>query len=161
MRWLTTMRNNKELTKYVSAFLLGDSTIWIDKRTWGKKGNATFECCQIEEHLDYLEWMKSIIEDITNVELKPKAGQKDMHTFPNGTISKVKKQYRLRSRAHPFFNPFRERMYGTGKKAIDPHYLTLLDWESLATWYMDDGYISNYMSKKVYPQDRLALCTNG
>ncbi len=155
------MRNNKELTKYVSSFLLGDSSIFVDKRDWGKGGNATFECCQISEHEDYLNWMKTILEDITSVTVGPKAGQKEYNTFPNGVTSKVKPQLRLRTSRHPFFNSFRERMYGTGKKGIDPHYLTLLDWESLAIWYMDDGYISSYMSKKEYPQDRLGLCTNG
>jgi hypothetical protein len=155
------MRNNKELTKYVSTFLLGDSSIFIDKRDWDKGGNATFECCQIEEHADYLNWMKSVLESITSVTITPKPSHKEYRTFPNGIVSKVKPQLRLRTARHPFFNTFRERMYGTGKKAIDPHYLKLLDWESMAIWYMDDGYISNYMSKKVYPQDRLGLCTNG
>lgn len=155
------MRNDKELTKYVAAFLLGDSSITIDKRDWYKKGNATFECCQTEDHLDYLEWMKSILEDITSFTLSPKPGQKEYSTFPNGITSKVKPQYKLRSSRHPFFNNFRERMYATGIKSIDPHYIKLLDWETMAIWYMDDGFINNYLSKGEYPQDKLGLCTNG
>lgn len=162
MDWLTTMRNNKELTKYVSAFLLGDSSISVDKRDWKRNGNAVFECTQIETHLDYLEWIKSVLEDITSIKIS-KAKDAGEFKFPQGHTSKTKAQFRVRSSRHPFFNPFRERMYGTGKKSIDPHYLTLMDWESLAIWYMDDGYISNTIKRKdgkEYPQVILGLCTN-
>lgn len=163
MRWLTTMRNEKELTKYVSAFLYGDSSITKDKRD---NGNCVFECCQIADHLDYLEWMKAILEDITSFKLSPRPGYEEKQDAEiMGIKTHIKAQYRLRSARHPFFNSFRFRLYGTGKKIIDPHYLKLLDWETLAILYMDDGYISHPISTNKYgnsyPQDILGLCTNG
>lgn len=161
------MRNEKEITKYVASSLLGDGSISIDKRDYGNGGNAVFEICQIEEHLDYLEWLAEKISPITSVkvELKPSNKEEKHVTFPNGITSLVKKQYRLRTSRHPFFNKFRDRLYATGRKTIDSHYFTLFDWESLAMWYMEDGYISSYITKNrhgyKYKYPKLGLCTQG
>lgn len=154
------MRDEKRLTKIVAASLLGDASISKDKRD---NGNACFEITLIEEHRDHLEYLAGQLEHLTKVSiLRPSAAM----SLPQdkvivGVPTRAKPKWRLRSSRHPFFNKFRERMYGTGKKVVDPHYLTLLDWEFLAIWYQQDGYLSAYLSKGKYPQPRVALCTNG
>lgn len=156
------MRDNKELTKYVASFLLGDASICKDSRY---NSNCTFEICQIEDHLDYLEWIKNIIGDITTTTLLEKPMKSKEIIFPNGITSMVKQQYRVRSKSHPFFNKFREKLYATGRKTIDFHYFTLFDWETLAIWYMDDGYISDYVVQNKqgyrYKYPKLGLSTQG
>jgi hypothetical protein len=161
------MRNDKEITKYIASSLLGDGCISIDKRDYYKGGNATFEICQIIDHKDYLEWLQEKINPLTNskLELKPSNREEKEYTFPNGITSTVKPQYRLRTARHPFFNKFRDRLYGTGRKTIDNHYFTLFDWETLAMWYMEDGYISSYNTKNRYGSEykysKLGLSTQG
>lgn len=159
------MRNSVELTKYVSSFLLGDSSISIDKRDYEKGGNATFECCQISDHLDYLQWMRYILEDICTFSLgiKPGRSQPEMYTFPNGITSLVKTQHRLRSRRNSFFNSFRDNLYIDGKKTVLKEYLNLFDWEAIAIWYMDDGFITSPAQKNrygsIYKKSYIGLCT--
>jgi hypothetical protein len=161
------MRNEKEITKYIASSLLGDGSITIDKRDYGQGGNAVFEICQIEDHKDYLDWLSEKVSPITSVkvELKPTRKKLAQYTFPNGITSTVKPQYRLRTSRHPFFNKFRDRLYATGRKTIDIHYFTLFDWESLAMWYMEDGYISSYTTTNRYDSkykySKLGLSTQG
>jgi hypothetical protein len=161
------MRNEKEITKYIASSLLGDGSISIDKRDYGQGGNAIFEICQIDIHKDYLEWLQGKISPITStkLELKPTNKEPKQVTFPNGITSIVKPQYRLRTSRHPFFNKFRDRLYATGRKTIDIHYFTLFDWESLAMWYMEDGYISSYVTENRYGSrykyPKLGLSTQG
>jgi len=161
------MRNEKEITKYIASSLLGDGSICIDRRDYYKNGNANFEICQTTDHLDYLEWLQDKLNPLTSATLglKPSNKVEKEVIFPNGITSTVKPQYRLRTARHPFFNKFRDRLYGTGRKTIDNHYFTLFDWETLAMWYMEDGYISNPISRNRYGSGYrysvLGLCTQG
>lgn len=143
------MRNEQYITKIIAASLLGDASIEKDSRSG--TGNTNFSIALTQEHRDHLDYLCDVIEPVTSCSIN----EKHQLDIPR------KLQWRLRSRKHPFFNKFHERMYGTGRKSVDPHYLTLLDAEFLAVWYMQDGYLSAYMSKKIYPQTRVGLCTNG
>ena len=154
------MRNDKELTRYVASFVFGDGSIAMDKRDYNKGGNTNFECSHVEVNLDYLEWKRNILEEITGCSLI-RYEPRDIE-FPNGKKANCKPYYRLRSHRHPFFNKFRDRLYGTGRKIIDPHYFTLFDEESLAIWYMDDGYLGKDIEKRnvnKHYRFRLGLCT--
>lgn len=146
--------NKKDLTKYVAGSLLGDGSISKDKRD---NGNCNFELTQIAEHKDYLDWFASILSNITSVSYYTIEGKE---TSILGRNTYAKEKVRIRSSRHPFFNTFRERLYYTGRKTVDEHYLKLLDWEMLAIWYMEDGFIYNYNAKHKYLQHRLGLCTN-
>lgn len=154
------MRNNKELTKYVASFAFGDGSIVIDKRDYGNGGNAVFECTQKEDNLDFLLWKKQILEEISSCSIT--RIERPSPIFPNGKTANVKPQYRIRTSRHPFFNKFRERLYPDGTKTIDPHYFTLFDEESLAIWYMDDGYLARDTEKRnknLHYRFRVGLCT--
>lgn len=147
MGWLTTMRDNKALTKYVAAFVYGDGTIGKDKRD---NGNCWFTTVKTEVNKDFIDFASDILSNITKVNVTKY--EPDSNTKP---------YFRLETLRHPFYNSFRERFYGTGKKAVDPHYLTLLDWETLAILYMDDGTISKTTSNGKYEKYNLELCTQG
>lgn len=133
MESVTTM-DRKYITKIVAASLLGDATIYIPND--GSK-NAKLVIAQTEEHKDYIDLLADVLGEITNVSISEPKTPKHM--------PQAKKQIFLTTRVHPFYTNFRQRMYPNGCKIVDPHYLTLLDWEFLAHWYVQDGHISSRM----------------
>lgn len=141
------MRDEKYITKIVAASLLGDASIEHDKRD---NGNSNFTISLIQDHRDHLEYIEQVLAPITACSWYEK----------NGGFASSKKQWRLRSKRHPFFNKFRERMYATGRKSVDPHYLTLLDAEFLAVWYMQDGNYCTYVNQRGYLHQQIRLATH-
>lgn len=125
--------DKKELTKYVWSFVLGDGRLTVSKSKNRPNNilNYTFDCPQISEHEDYILWRADILSNITGVYLQYKE-------LENG-----KPQIRTTTGRHPFFTTLRQRMYLNGTKLIDPHDLKLLDWETLAIFYQDDGCLSH------------------
>lgn len=121
-------REERQITKIIAASLLGDASI---QKTNAHK-NARFTLTLVDPHKDHLDYIAAYIEQVTPVSF-----------YRNESDRNGRKPYtQLYSRFHPFFLPFRERMYGTGRKSVDKHYLTLLDWEFLAIWHMQDGYLN-------------------
>lgn len=59
------MKNKKELTKIISAFMLGDGCL----RVWNNrpKLNAAYSFSQTEDHKDYVDYQVSILEELTSV----------------------------------------------------------------------------------------------
>jgi hypothetical protein len=134
------MRDEKYITKIIAASLLGDGSVGYNKTKY-----PSFEIRILTEHKDHLDYLASVIEPLT----KCSWYERPAHDFvQNGKTYHRKTQTRLRTSAHPFFKPFRDRMYPLGHKIVDPHYLKLLDWEFLAVWYMQDGHLSAYTNKK-------------
>lgn len=123
---------SKYLTKIVAACLLGDGCVKI--RPCGHK-NAHFVLAQTEDHYDHVLYIKNILSELTHVNEWTK------ENFSKGSGKNPKVQKWIETRTHPFYTKFRERMYPNGHKVVDPHYLTLLDWEFLAIWYMQDGSV--------------------
>lgn len=126
--------DNKQLMKLVSFFTMADGGVY--KRSGN--GTAYFMMNMLTENMDYIEWVKDTLENITSV-----------------TISEVKNpckrpQTRICSKTHPYFNTIRDRIYVGEYKGICPHAMKLLDWESLAILYMADGglYIEPASEKK-------------
>lgn len=151
MEGATTMNNNMYLTKITAASLLGDASVHIPKD--GSK-NAIFSLAQTIDHSDYIFHIATILESVTRVKF-----WENQPSMPN-----AKRQLHLQTMRHPFYTKFRERMYGTGIKSVDPHYLTLLDWEFLAHWFMEDGSLSTSPQKKDgrwYNRKEAYLHTNG
>ena len=115
--------DEKNLIKYVVAFTYGDGCLI-------KHGKySRFEANNLAKNRDYNEWRAEILSNITRVTLKdvdPQRGNRQL------TIN-------TRTNTHPIFERVRSRMYLNKVKVIDPHYLKLLDWETLAILYMDDG----------------------
>lgn len=122
MEGVETM-TRKDLMKYVSAFVMGDGGVYYSGN------NCRFICNQIAQHEDYIHWRADILRELT-----------DVNIFEN---QQEGKQLILctQTRTHPVYTKVRERLYIDNYKSVDPHYLTLLDWEMLAILYQDDGSI--------------------
>lgn len=125
--------DKKLLTKYVAAFLLGDGCLIKSK----KCTNVRYSLGQIAEHKDYVDWQISILQNLTSVSLY----EYPEHVQSQGAVAK--RTYQFDTKTHPFYTTLFERFYICGHKVISPHDLKLLDWESIAIWYMDDGYMYN------------------
>lgn len=129
------MINNKQITKVIAASLLGDGTIY---REGNKNGN--FRIKQRSVHLDHLEYLYGVLINLTNVSLKQiTCEQTEIVICGKKTVANP--THLLRTMNHPTYTNFRQRMYPNGHKIVDPHYLTLIDWEFLAIWYMQDGML--------------------
>lgn len=137
---------DKYVTKIVAASLLGDGSVGIPPD--GSK-NAKYRQPKVSRHADYVAWLASVLAAITpttQYEFQPKQAG-------------ASTQIMLQTRCHPFYTRFRERMYPNGHKVVDPHYLTLLDWEFMAVWYQEDGSTVRDVRKQgVYT--KVILCTD-
>lgn len=140
--------NKKELTKLVSAFLLGDGflRVWKDRKL-----PAGYGLSQVDRHEQYVKWQQSILEEITSTTL---------HHYDASSKDGINRQgyFKLATKSHPFFQTLRDRWYINGRKTISSHDLRLMDWEMLAIWYMDDGYLLN--SENKYHNNNVYLCTD-
>jgi hypothetical protein len=125
-------RNNKQATKIVAASLLGDGNIHRENGT----KNGRFSLTQIPKHADHVEYVAQFLEPITRLR---RYEQPPVDKVIMGKQSRSNGRYSIISMNHPFYTAIYNRWYGTGRKAIDPHYLTLLDFEMLAIWYQQDG----------------------
>jgi len=121
--------NKKEQTAFVSACLLGDGSLRKSDK------NARYALSQLATHEDYVLWQQKQFESFVGTQLTYQDAYQDSCNH--------KPQYRLYTKVHPFLTTLYERWYFDGRKTVSPHDLKLLDWQMLAIWYMDDGYISN------------------
>lgn len=113
----------KDLYKYISAFVMGDSGVYYS----GKECRLVSNSVQKE----YVLWKKSILEELTEVNYNEKIVLR--------TDSNRKPLHIITTRTHPIYTQMRNRFYIDKYKGIDPHYLKLMDAEMLAILFMDDG----------------------
>lgn len=119
------MLNKKELTKLISAMVIGDGSL----RKWKGVKNAGYTLSQIATHKDYVDWQANVIDHIT----------KPTITYYNA-IDGHQASYKLWTNSHPFFTALYDRIYFDGRKSVSTHDLELFDWQVAAIWFMDDGY---------------------
>lgn len=124
MESVTTTMNRKDFTKYVAAFTYGDGGIY----KLPGHSNCRFEAANLEKNKDYIDWRADILSDLTAVKT-------ELRTWHDTRQPML----RTRTMDHPFYTNMWQRFYLNGHKTIDPHYMKLLDFETLAIWYMDDG----------------------
>lgn len=141
----------KEFVKVVAASLLGDG--FIEKQ---KYGNARFSLKQKENHRDYIEYIAAYLETLTSVSYY---STKPAEYEIRGKVCSVSPSLTVRTKAHPTYTQMYERAYLNRVKRIDPHYLTFIDAEYMAIWFMEDGY-SMYPSDSVNPNPLIVLCTD-
>lgn len=147
------MKDKVQILKVISASLLGDA--WIEYGKYNKE--ARFRLKLIEKHKDHLEYIGNYLENITSVHyglhiLEGKSVIKNKPVMLNNAIT-------LSTKSHPIYTNFRNRMYGTGKKSVDPHALTLIDSEFLAIWYQQDGFLHHANDSK-NPTPDVQFCTD-
>lgn len=132
--------NKKDLVKYIVAFTYGDGYL-------GKHGKySRFQANNIVDNRDYIEWRASILSELTKVTIKEKEDTRGNRKTILSTATLT----------HPLYDKIRFRMYLKGRKVIDPHYLKLFDWETLAILYMDDGNLRNNIR---HYKDKIYFCT--
>jgi hypothetical protein len=140
--------NKKELTRLISAFLLGDGCL----RMWRGVKNAGYSLSQLSVHIDYITFQANVLSQLTSIKY---------YTFPANTDSNgVKRQdtVKIETKSHPFYTTMRERFYFDGRKTVSTHDLLLLDWQSAAIWFMDDGY--RLKSEDTTQRGNVFLCTD-
>lgn len=113
----------KDLMKYISAFVMGDGGVYYSGN------NCRFVCNQIAKHEDYINWRADILRELTEVNIYESQQENKQLILCTQT------------KTHPVYTKVRERLYIDKYKSVDPHYLTLLDWDMLAILYQDDGSI--------------------
>jgi hypothetical protein len=104
--------------KYVVAFTYGNGCLAKLK----DHKNVRFHATQLSKNRDYIEWRGDIFSHLTRVQYSETS---DMIT--TDTLD------------HPVYTKVYNRLYHSGRKTFDPHYLKLFDWETLAILYQDNG----------------------
>lgn len=138
--------DKKQLNKLISAFSMADGGLY--KRN--VNGNAYFQMNMLTIHDDYIEWVKTTIEQLVHVN-KTKVSNPCKRPQTN-----------LNSRTHPVLTKIHSRIYREcGYKGLDEHWIQNIDWEILAIFYMADGglHVEQPNSKKglINPSPNVAL----
>lgn len=144
------IKDPKILFKYLGAFMLGDGGVYMKNHNL----NAYYSLGQREDHLDYIEWVSSIIANITSVRIYYVDQSVNQSGYKNS-----KNLYRIESKSHPKFTTIRNRFYIEGRKVVSPHDLKLFDWESAAIWHVEDGTLSVTPRKTMEDYYRVRLST--
>lgn len=140
--------NKQELTKLVSAMVLGDGCL----RRWKNVKNNAYSLSQIATHEDYVAWQKEILENICRTTVRYYENGIDK----NGVNHQP--SLKLETLSHPFFTTLRGRWYHDNRKTISLHDLKQFDAQFASIWYMDDGYILKTNDK--YNNGNIFLCTD-
>lgn len=145
--------NKKELTKLLSFMSTFDGGLYRQRNSKGCLLNAKFIMNMSKDNLDYIEWVKDTLEEITGTRLRDRPDY-------NTDGCNRKPQVRLESRCHPFLTTLQERIYINNHKVLDLHMLKLLDAEALAIIFMADG--STYLDNRhKNPHCSITLNTKG
>ena len=124
--------NMMQLSKFVSWSVAGDGYVGYAPNN----KNAHYTLSRMGNHRDYLHAVMEKLSSLQDCNLR--IGE---YNRANGKTDVV-----LFASSHPLFSRIRERQYINGHRVIDPHQLTMLDWEAAAFLYMDDGSLC-YNSK--------------
>lgn len=138
--------NNFELVKMISSFVIGDGYM----RLRGRNANYAFK--QIAKHGDYVRWQADILSSVTGVRVFEVGGFTDKNGVNHQPV------VGLETHSHPIFTTIFNRNYFGGRKTVSLHDVKNFDWQSLAIWYMDDGYILRSADKS--KRGGVYLCTD-
>lgn len=118
--------NMMELSKFVKWSVCGDG--YVGYATHNK--NAHYSVSRLATHKDYIEVVANKFVGLQDCAVNVREyTRKD-----NG-----KDMIEVRTSSHPLFTRIRDRQYIQNHRVVDPHMLTVLDWEAAAFLYMDDG----------------------
>lgn len=118
--------NMMQLSKFLTWSVTGDG--YVGYSTNNK--NAHYSISRSPDHKDYLEVIAQKFDGLQDCHVK-------IDTYTRKDNDKVVLD--LRTSSHPIFTRVRERQYIENHRVIDPHQVTMLDWEAAAFLYMDDG----------------------
>jgi len=119
------IKNTKKLKEYLDGLLLGDGSIYINRR------NKTLSPCYEQTiRLSSIDWARKIKKDIEKFGLKCSI---------NGPYNRA--EVKVRVYVHPFLLQMRDRWYPNSKKKV-PEDL-LITPTILGNWYLGDGKLDN------------------
>ena len=118
--------NMMQLSKFLTWSVTGDG--YVGYSTNNK--NAHYSITRSPEHKDYLKVIANKFIGLQDCSVR-------IDTYTRKDNGKVVLD--LRTSSHPIFTRVRERQYIENHRVIDPHQVTMLDWEAAAFLYMDDG----------------------
>lgn len=118
--------NMMQLSKFLTWSVSGDG--YVGYSTNNK--NAHYSITRSKEHKDYLDVIANKFIGLQECNVK-------IDEYVRKDNNKLVLD--LRTNSHPIFSRVRERQYIQNHKVIDPHQLTMLDWEAAAFLFMDDG----------------------
>lgn len=118
--------NMMQLSKFLTWSVTGDG--YVGYSTNNK--NAHYSITRSPEHKDYLDIIASKFVGLQDCKVRI-----DVYTRKDNNKTVLD----LRTSSHPLFSRIRNRQYIQNRRVIDPHQLTMLDWEAAAFLYMDDG----------------------
>lgn len=135
--------NMMQLSKFISWSVAGDGYVGYS----ANNKNAHYSITRSPEHKDYLEVVANKF-----------IGLQDCKVRINEYVRKDngKTVLDLRTTSHPICSRIRDRQYIQGHRVLDPHQMTLLDWEAAAFLFMDDG--STCYNNKGSMIVRLSMC---
>ncbi len=135
--------DKKELYKIVSYLIMGDGGVYYS----GKE--CRFVMNMLKANSDYIYFANEILQNITSTNVF------DVNDKREGR----KETICLMSKSHPLFTQMREQIYTEKYKGLSPHYLKMLDWQSLALLYMSDGglYIDKANQKRELINDSYSI----
>lgn len=141
---VTTMKTNMfEVSRFVKWSVTGDG--YVGRGTNNK--DAHYAISRSPQYADYLDVIEGKLAGLPDCRVRRSTYvRKD-----NG-----KEVHSLITSSHPLFSRIRDRQYIDGKRVIDPHMLTTINWEVLAFLYMDDGSLCHNI--KGSPIVRISTC---
>src|SRR5690625_3791361 len=104
--------DKKDLVKLISFMSTFDGGLYTRHK------NASFIMNMRKENLDYVLWVKHVLEHVTTAIIEDRADY-------NNDGYERSDQVRLYSRTHPFLTTIKDRIYINNHKVIDPHMLNL------------------------------------
>lgn len=118
--------NMMQLSKFLTWSVTGDG--FVGYHTNNKIAHYAIQ--RAPKHKDYIELIANKFTDLQDCKV---------HITEYIRKDNNKEVIALRTDTHPILTRVRERQYINSRRVIDPHQLTLLDWEAAAFLYMDDG----------------------
>lgn len=157
LRMRRVSRNTDFIVKTVHASILGDGYFYkVDQ--CNPKANTHYMLKQLSTHLDYVEWMANILEDVTRVTLNIDSAYIDKRGY------NCKEQIILKTMRDPMYKKMYNDLYepqgNTHIKKLNVDYLKLVDWSDLAMLYMDDGWLDVKPCKTKEDYVRASIATH-
>lgn len=127
------------------SLVIGDGCITEQRKTIKGKTHtyANFEVTHSYKQKEYIEWKANLCKSITGnkCNIKSKIVKERLIC---GKLTPELQAYRFTC-CNKYFRILRKWLYPQGKKILSKKYISYLDAQGLAIWYMDDG--STYINK--------------
>ena len=133
--------------------LIGDGCLskYNDRTKTKKVGNAYFQMSHCGDQLEYMNWKKDILDNVSKCTIYRNDSKRD---------DKVFECYKLHSRSNPVYTKLYDRFYGyPGRKSLDEYLVKMITPLALSIIYMDDGCCGK-ANPKYYTKETfyLSLC---